>query len=255
MSGLLTRRERAGSAGQGDAAVYRPAAWVRVQGTAPSLWRPTYKTLDERRGRLTEAEERFERGRRTIGLFLGPLVFLVLLALPLDLEGQQQALAAVLGLVVVWWITEAIPIPVTGIIGLCLCVILNVAGADDVFGSVADSTIFLFIGSFIIAEAMLVHGLDRRFAFNILALRWVGNSTWRIIAAFGFIGAATSPFMSNGSTGARSSCSAPASPWARLCARPAWPRWSAWPSRPSRPACVGPAPPSAGAGPAAPAWP
>ena len=36
MSGLLTRRERAGSAGQGDAAVYRPAAWIRVQGTAPS---------------------------------------------------------------------------------------------------------------------------------------------------------------------------------------------------------------------------
>ena len=34
--------------------------------------------------------------------------------------------------------------------------ILNVASADDVFGSVADSTIFLFIGSFIIAEAMLV---------------------------------------------------------------------------------------------------
>jgi solute carrier family 13 (sodium-dependent dicarboxylate transporter), member 2/3/5 len=124
-------------------------------------------------------------------------VFLVLLALPFDLEGKQQALAAILGLVVVWWITEAIPIPVTGIIGLCLCVILNVASADDVFGSVADSTIFLFIGSFIIAEAMLVHGLDRRFAFNILALRWVGNSTWRIIAAFGFIGAATSPFMSN----------------------------------------------------------
>jgi di/tricarboxylate transporter len=124
-------------------------------------------------------------------------VFLVLLALPFDLEGKQQALAAVWGLVVVWWITEAIPIPVTGIIGLCLCVILNVASADEVFGSVADSTIFLFIGSFIIAEAMLVHGLDRRFAFNILALRWVGNSTWRIIAAFGFIGAATSPFMSN----------------------------------------------------------
>jgi solute carrier family 13 (sodium-dependent dicarboxylate transporter), member 2/3/5 len=28
-------------------------------------------------------------------------------------------------------------------------------------------------------------------------MRWVGNSTWRIIAAFGFIGFATSPFMSN----------------------------------------------------------
>jgi sodium-dependent dicarboxylate transporter 2/3/5 len=161
------------------------------------LRRTTYRTLDEQQGRLTEAEERFERGRRTIGLVLGPLVFLLLLVLPLDLDAKQQGLAAVLGLVVTWWITEAIPIPVAGIVGLCLCVILNVASADEVFGSVADSTIFLFIGSFIIAEAMLVHGLDRRFAFNILAMRWVGNSTRRIIVAFGFIGAATSPFMSN----------------------------------------------------------
>jgi hypothetical protein len=62
--------------------------------------RPTYKTLDEQQGRLTETEERFERGRRTIGLFLGPLVFLTLLVLPLDLDGKQQGLAAVLGLVV-----------------------------------------------------------------------------------------------------------------------------------------------------------
>ena len=71
------------------------------------------------------------------------------------------------------------------------------ASADDVFGSVFDSTILLFIGSFIIAEAMLVHGLDRRLAFKILSLRLVGSSTNRIIIAFGFIGAATSPFMSN----------------------------------------------------------
>jgi solute carrier family 13 (sodium-dependent dicarboxylate transporter), member 2/3/5 len=174
----------------------RPDRPERAEAVEPER-RPTYKTLDEQQGRLTEAEERFERGRRTIGLFLGPLVFLLLLVLPLDLDGKQQGLAAVLGLVVVWWITEAIPIPITGVVGLCLCVILNVASADDVFGSVFDSTILLFIGSFIIAEAMLVHRLDRRFAFNILGLRWVGNSTHRIIIAFGFIGAATSPFMSN----------------------------------------------------------
>jgi di/tricarboxylate transporter len=33
--------------------------------------------------------------------------------------------------------------------------------------------------------------------FNILGLRWVGSSTHRITIAFGFIGAATSPFLSN----------------------------------------------------------
>ena len=32
-------------------------------------------------------------------------MFLALLALPLDLDGKQQGLAAVLGLVVVWWIS------------------------------------------------------------------------------------------------------------------------------------------------------
>ena len=36
--------------------------------------RGTYKTLDEQQGRLSPAEERFERQRRTVGLFLGPIV-------------------------------------------------------------------------------------------------------------------------------------------------------------------------------------
>ena len=38
----------------------------------------TYRTLEEQREALSPAEERFERGRQTIGLFLGPVVFLVM---------------------------------------------------------------------------------------------------------------------------------------------------------------------------------
>jgi len=86
----------------------------------------TYKTLDEQREVLSPAEERFERRRRTIGLFLGPLVLLVMMVLPLGLPYTQQSLAAVLAFVVVYWVTEAIPIPVTAVIGLALAVILNV---------------------------------------------------------------------------------------------------------------------------------
>jgi solute carrier family 13 (sodium-dependent dicarboxylate transporter), member 2/3/5 len=157
----------------------------------------TYRTLDEQRERLSPAEERFERGRRTVGLFLGPLLFLAVLLAPLNLEQTQQTLAAILTLVIVYWISEAIPIPIAGILGVVLCVLLGVAGAESVFSAFSDSRIFLFIGSFIIAEAMLVHGLERRFAFNILSMRAVGNSTTRIIIAFGLIGAITSPFMSN----------------------------------------------------------
>jgi solute carrier family 13 (sodium-dependent dicarboxylate transporter), member 2/3/5 len=80
----------------------------------------TYKTLDEQREVLSPAEERFERRRRTIGLFLGPLALLVMMLLPLGLPYSQQSLAAVLAFVVVYWVTEAIPIPVTAVIGVVL---------------------------------------------------------------------------------------------------------------------------------------
>jgi solute carrier family 13 (sodium-dependent dicarboxylate transporter), member 2/3/5 len=79
----------------------------------------TYKTLDEQREVLSPAEERFERRRRTIGLFLGPLALLVMLLLPLGLPYTQQSLAAVLAFVV-YWVTEAIPIPLTAVIGVVL---------------------------------------------------------------------------------------------------------------------------------------
>ena len=160
--------------------------------------RATYRALDEQAGRLSQAEERFERKRRTLGLFLAPAVFLLLLVLPLGLTRPQQNLSAILGLVLVLWITEAIPIPVAGIVGVCLCVMLQVTDKpDEIFSSFSNSTVFLFIGSFIIAEAMLVHQLDRRLAFTVLGLPAVGNSSTRIILAFGLIGALTSPFMSN----------------------------------------------------------
>ncbi len=167
----------------------------------------TYRTLDEQTetGRLSPAEERFERRRRTVGLFLGPILFAVVLLVPLGLEPNQQRLAAILALVVTWWVTEAIPIPVTALLGVGLVALLEAtppppegdAATDVVFSAFSDDTIFLFIGSFIIAEAMVVHGLHRRLAYRVLSLKAVGGSTFRIILAFGVIGAVTSPVMSN----------------------------------------------------------
>lgn len=71
--------------------------------------RKTYRTLDEQKGTLSPAEERFERQRRTVGLFLGPIVLVVMLLIPFDLDGNQHRLAAILAFVVVWWVSEAIP--------------------------------------------------------------------------------------------------------------------------------------------------
>jgi solute carrier family 13 (sodium-dependent dicarboxylate transporter), member 2/3/5 len=90
-------------------------------------------------------------------------------------------------------------------------VVLNVPGVgpnaedapgDVVFGSFADPTIFLFIGAFIIAQAMITHGLDRRFAYRILSIPGVSRSTYGVIIAFGAIAAGLSAFISNTATAA-----------------------------------------------------
>ena len=158
----------------------------------------TYRTLGEQK--LSPQEERFEKGRRTIGLFLAPAVFVIFLLLPLDMDWTQQRLAAALLFVVVLWISEAIPIPVGGLLGIALVVVIGVAPVDEVLAPFGSGTVFVFIGAFIIAQAMLRHGLARRFAFRVLSLPGVGKSTVRTIVAFGVITCALSAFVSNTAT-------------------------------------------------------
>lgn len=158
----------------------------------------TYRSLGEQR--LTPAEERFEKGRRTVGLFLAPAVAVVFLLLPLDIPPQQQTLAGVLLGVIVLWVTEAVPIPIGGLLGVAVVVFLGVAPVDDVLGPFGSSTVFTFIGAFILAQAMLKHGVARRFAFRILALPRAGSSTTGVILAFGAITCLLSAFVSNTAT-------------------------------------------------------
>ncbi len=73
----------------------------------------TYRSLGEQK--LSPAEERFEKGRRTIGFLLAPVLLVVMLLLPLDLPKEQQTLAACLLFVIVLWISEAVPIPIGGL--------------------------------------------------------------------------------------------------------------------------------------------
>ncbi len=158
----------------------------------------TYRSLGEQH--LSPAEERFEKGRRTVGLVLAPLVTVVFLLLPTDLEGDQQTLAAVLFGVIVLWVTEPVPIPVGGFIGVGAIVVLGVTTADEALAPFGSSTVFTFIGAFILAQAMLKHGVAKRFAMFVLGLPGVGRSTFRVIIAFGAITALLSAFVSNTAT-------------------------------------------------------
>ncbi|MEX2273430.1 MAG: DASS family sodium-coupled anion symporter [Vicinamibacterales bacterium] len=147
------------------------------------------------------AEERFNRRRRTFGLFAAPVMFLVLLLLPMPgLTPAAHKLAAILALMVVLWITEALPLAITAVTGPVLAVLLGVGAARAVFAPFADPIIFLFIGSFMLAQAMFVHGLDRRMAFTALSLGAVGRSPGRILIAYGAVTALLSMWISNTAT-------------------------------------------------------
>ncbi len=148
-------------------------------------------------------EARFERWRRTSGFFAGPLVFLLVWLLPLGgLDPAAHRLAAIVSLVVVWWVTEPIPIPATALIGPALMVATGVTSAQSALAPFANPTIFLFIGSFILAEALAVHGLDRRVAGWLLSVRGVRRTPFRVRVAFGALAAGLSMWMSNTATAA-----------------------------------------------------
>jgi len=147
---------------------------------------------------ITQGEEAFEKWRKSLGLVIGPIVFFVIYSIDIPaLTPQAHNLFAVIGLVLVFWLTEAIPIPATALLGALLNVVLGVASAKIVLAPFANPLVFLFIGSFILAEAVIMHGLDRRFSFAILSVKFFGESPLRLLAAFGLISAVASMWISN----------------------------------------------------------
>ncbi len=133
-----------------------------------------------------------------MGLALAPIVFLILWWLPLvGLPPNAHRLLAVFGLVVTLWLSEAIPLAVTALLGPTLCVVCGIGTDKEMFRSFGHPIIFLFLGSFLLAEAMLHHGLNRRIAFRILSLRWVGQKPTRVLWAFAGISGFLSMWISN----------------------------------------------------------
>jgi solute carrier family 13 (sodium-dependent dicarboxylate transporter), member 2/3/5 len=147
------------------------------------------------------AEERFNRRRRMVGLVAGPVLFVAILLWPSShLPPAAHRLSAILALMIVLWMTEALPLAVTALLGPTLAVISGIGGAKVVFASFADPIIFLFIGSFILAQAMFVQRLDRRLAYTALASRFVGQSGFRLILVYALVACVLSMWMSNTAT-------------------------------------------------------
>jgi sodium-dependent dicarboxylate transporter 2/3/5 len=146
------------------------------------------------------AEERFGGVRRSAGLVLGPIAFVTILAAPLDLAAPAHRLAAVAALMVILWVTEGVPLAVTAVVGPALAVTLGVARPREVFSPFGDPVIFLFLGSFLLAEALRVHGIDRRIALWVLTRPGAAASPMRARIMVGLVTAAISMWINNTAT-------------------------------------------------------
>jgi sodium-dependent dicarboxylate transporter 2/3/5 len=133
--------------------------------------------------------------------FLGPLVFVILLFTnPLELQTSAARLMGIMGMVVVWWLMTDIPLHITGIIGVCISIVMGVEKANTAFSSFSHPLIFLFMGGFFLAKAMEMNGIHKRAAMRMLLLPIVGGNSKRIFIATMIITSVFSMFLSNTAT-------------------------------------------------------
>ena len=139
--------------------------------------------------------------RKKTGFLLGPALFLLVYLFPLLPQNLKASrLLAVFLLVVVWWVTECIPIPVTALLIPVFLTVFQITPVREAFAPFANPIIMLFLGSFILARAMSVHALDQKLAFSILSLKSIARSKTRILFAIGLTTLFLSMWISNTAT-------------------------------------------------------
>ncbi len=138
--------------------------------------------------------------RQTIGLAAGLIGFVTVLALPAPagMEAAAQKTAAVAVLMICWWISEAVHIAVTALLPVVLFPLLGVASSRAVSAHYANHLIFLFIGGFLIANAMEAWNLHRRIALT--TIERFGSRPQALVLGFMVTTAVLSMWISNTAT-------------------------------------------------------
>ena len=144
-----------------------------------------------------------------VGRFAGPLLALVVYFLlpegESQLTAQARSTAAIGTLIAVWWMTEALPLPATSLLPLILFPLAGVfpdpekgTQIKQAAAPYANPFIFLFMGGFMIAQAIERWNLHRRIA--LLTVLGVGTKPARMIAGFMIATAMMSMWISNTAT-------------------------------------------------------
>lgn len=138
--------------------------------------------------------------RNIVGLLLGPILFGLILMLdaPEALSPAAWKTAGVALWMATWWMSEAVPIPITSLLPLVLFPVLGIASIKEASEPFSNPLIYLFMGGFILALGMERCGLHKRIALNVL--KRVGTKPESIIGGFMIAGAGLSMWVTNTAT-------------------------------------------------------
>lgn len=123
-------------------------------------------------------------------------------SVPWGLDAAAHATLVVLVAVGGLWLTEAVPLGVTALVVPVLGVALGAVPAKEAFSGFADSTVFLFLGTFLLADAVTEHGLGRRLADAVLGHPRIRARPRLLLWVVGIVACLASAWISNTATAA-----------------------------------------------------
>lgn len=136
---------------------------------------------------------------KILKLLLGPVSYFFIQALSLEgLSMEGQAVLACTAWVAVWWITEAVEIPVTSLLPIVIFPLSGALPIGETTSSYGNPIIYLYLGGFVLGLAVERWNLHERIAFNIM--NFVGTGKKRLLLGIMVATAFLSMWISNTAT-------------------------------------------------------
>lgn len=134
---------------------------------------------------------------KSVPFWIGPFAFITFLTLGWinPSSATEFNIAGILSWMIIWWVSEAVSIPVTAMLPMVFFPMLNIAPLKETAFNYGHPIIFLFMGGFFIAIAIEKWNLHERMALHIL--RKTGSSEKGVLAGFMISTALLSMWISN----------------------------------------------------------
>ena len=117
---------------------------------------------------------------------------------PFSLNPDAAKVMAVAVMMLTWWLSEALPMPLVALVPLVLFPLLHIMKIDQTAASYGHPVVFLFLGGFMLGLAIEKWNLHRRIALSIVKITGTGAN--RIILGFCISTGFLSMWLSNTAT-------------------------------------------------------